>query len=689
MRALGSWLCRVVGPHHPNVGDMRDQYTESTSSPARVVTHLYAVPIAVLGLVWLIAVTDVSRLVEHWQMVLIFVAIAVLLRRWGIVLSIGADSGDEGEIRGSLEEIVSWSAALVLGPTGVWVGAAGTLIDWVSRSRPLSGPARWRNAGELSVELSGITAALLALAVHRQVGGAIPISGATLATLTPPLVATTTRFLVGQLFALPALLLWKDSPRQWRKTPSFGRSLASATALPLLANCFAILAALLYTEFGLGISLFFAGGVALTSLLTNRLSSTAMDSRQRLRKLERLERLGRDIIQTPVDPTTLSQILSKHVPGMFAQSQIEVRLFPDQIIYRHPDGCSPLPEAAWDWLRKRSGAHCLLPDEQVPWREQDREVGRPGARVLITAPILRSEGTIPIGGVVLARGTTAAVGRREVASALPAVQTLASQIGSALQGAELYRVEQELSLAGQIQSSFLPGSLPEIPGWQLEAVLRPAHETAGDFYDVIPLPNGRFGLVVADVAGKGMGAALYMALARTLLRTYALEYHNRPDFAMKVTNRRILLDTDVTMFVTVFYGVLDPTTGTLTYCNAGHSPPYLRRTGREGKTERLTRTGMALGAVRGASWEARSVPMGVGDTLVIHSDGIIDAQNEQGAFFGEERLRRIVTESAGESALALQTAMLQASEDFSGMTGQFDDITLMTLLRANDPTLTV
>jgi len=81
--------------------------------------------------------------------------------------------------------------------------------------------------------------------------------------------------------------------------------------------------------------------------------------------------------------------------------------------------------------------------------------------------------------------------------------------------------------------------------------------------------------------------------------------------------------------------------------------------------------------------------MGVGDTLVIHSDGIIDAQNEQGAFFGEERLRRIVTESAGESALALQTAMLQASEDFSGMTGQFDDITLMTLLRANDPTLTV
>ncbi len=687
MGPLRSWLRRVVGRQNPDLGAIRTQCVESLSSPAHILTDLYALPLAVLGLGWLIAVTDLARLGENWGMVLLFVVIVVLLRRWSIVLFVRADPGQEVEIRGALDGIFSWSAALLLGPTGVWVGGAGALIDWFSHSRPLSGPAGWRGAGGLSVELTGVTASLVALAVHRGMGGTFPLSGATLATLTPAIVATATRFLLVQLLTLPALVCGSDALRQWPRTPSFGRSLACVTGLPLLADSFAILAALLYIEFGLGITLFFAGGVLLTSLLTDGLGSTAMRSRQRLRKLERLEQLGRDIIQTPVDPSTLSEILSKHVPGMFAESQIEVRLFPDQIICRHPDGCSPLPEAAWNWLRTTSGAHCRLPGERIPWKGEDATVEGPDTRVLITAPILKSEGTVPIGGVVLARETTAAVGRGEIASALPAVQTLASQIGSALQGAELYRVEQELSLAGQIQSSFLPGSLPEIPGWQLKAVLRPAHQTAGDFYDVIPLPNGRFGVVVADVAGKGMGAALYMALARTLLRTYALEYHDRPDFAMKVTNRRVLMDTDVTMFVTVFYGVLDPRWGTLAYCNAGHSPPYLRRAGSEGEIERLTRTGMALGAVHGASWDARTVEIGAGDALVIHSDGIIDTQDEEGAFFGEERLHQVVAGCGGESAHTLQKAILRATEDFSGKADQFDDITVMILIRDTDTRL--
>ena len=687
MGPLRSWLRRAVGPHHPDPGAIRTQCVESVSLPAHVLTHLYALPLAVLGLGWLIAVTDLARLGENWGMLLLFVVIVVLLRRWGIVLFVRADSGDEVEIRGALDGIFSWSAALLLGPTGVWVGGAGTLIDWFSRSRPLSGPAGWRDAGELSVELTGITASLVALAVHRGMGGALPLSGTTLAALTPAVVATTTRYFLCRVFTLPALVFWKDGSRQWPRTASFGPSPALVAGLSLLADSFAILTALLFVEFGLGITLFFAGGVLLTSLLASRLGSTAIRSRQRLRKLERLEQLGRDIIQTPVNPTTLSRILSKHVPEMFAKSQIEVRLFPDQIICRHPDGCSPLPEVAWDWLRTTSGAHCLLPGERIPWQEQDAAVDRPYNGVLLTAPILKSEGPDPIGGVALARETNATVGCGEVASALPAVQTLASQIGSALQGAELYRVEQELSLAGQIQSSFLPGSLPEIPGWQLRAVLKPAHQTAGDFYDVIPLPNGRFGLVVADVAGKGMGAALFMALARTLLRTYALEYHDRPDFAMKVTNRRILMDTDVTMFVTVFYGVLDPRSGTLAYCNAGHSPPYLRRAGSEGETESLTRTGMALGAVRGASWEARMVEMDAGDTLVIHSDGIIDTQDEQGLFFGEERLHQLVVGFGGDSARGLENTILQASEDFGGTADQFDDITVMILIRDTDARL--
>jgi sigma-B regulation protein RsbU (phosphoserine phosphatase) len=150
---------------------------------------------------------------------------------------------------------------------------------------------------------------------------------------------------------------------------------------------------------------------------------------------------------------------------------------------------------------------------------------------------------------------------------------------------------------------------------------------------------------------------------------------------MKVTNRRILMDTDVTMFVTVFYGVLDPRTGRLAYCNAGHNPPYLLRAGSGGDTERMTRTGMALGAIPGTSWEERVVQMAPGDTLVLYSDGVTDAQDETGAFFGEERLQRVIRENAGLPAGQFLRALLEAIARFGGEATQFDDMTLMVVIR--------
>ncbi|MCK4897910.1 MAG: SpoIIE family protein phosphatase, partial [Anaerolineales bacterium] len=148
---------------------------------------------------------------------------------------------------------------------------------------------------------------------------------------------------------------------------------------------------------------------------------------------------------------------------------------------------------------------------------------------------------------------------------------------------------QELLLAGRMQASLLPESVPLVNGWQLAAYWRPARETSGDFYDFIEFPDGRIGLVLADVTDKGMGAALYMALSRTLLRTYATEYLMRPDMVLRMVNQRILADTHGGLFITLFYGVLDPANGMLVYCNAGHHPPFMVRAEPETSTDLLTR----------------------------------------------------------------------------------------------------
>lgn len=682
--AAESRLLPVARFFWPELSEDSTDDVEISSRLADVLGFLYSAPIALIGLGWLIAFTDASLLFHRWQVLFLFLILAVLLRQLMFAVFIEIRSGDYADFRGSLVTIVSWSAALSFGPTALWISVAGVLSHYVLfglRIGRQSVSTRWNRARNLSLELTEITSGLVALTVYRRTGGAFPLSTASLGALVPAVLATGTRFVLSQLFLSPLLLYWRSLLQRRSESRHFIRYVGVVGGLPLLIDSFAILAAVLYTEAGLGVYLFFAIGVVLVSLLTNRLSRAAIRSRQRARELERLEQLGRDILQTPVDPLSLSNILSEHVPGMFPNFQIEIRLFPDQIIYHHPNGSSMLPAAAWDWLHSTSEAHCLLPHEQLPWGESASVRERLDERALITAPILEPDGADPIGGVALVQQTRAAWGLDEIASSLPAIQTLASQIGSALHGAKLYRVEQELSLAGQIQASFLPERLPEIPGWQVSATLQPARQTAGDFYDVIPLPNGRLGVVVADVADKGMGAALYMALARTLLRTYALEYHARPDFVMKVTNRRILMDTDVTMFVTVFYGVLDPRTGRLDYCNAGHNPPYLLHAGRGIDTERMTRTGMALGAMPGTSWEQRTVQMARGDNLVLYSDGIIDTQDETGAFFGEERLRRVITANGGHPADQVLGALLQVTQKFSGEATQFDDMTVMVVVR--------
>jgi serine phosphatase RsbU (regulator of sigma subunit) len=240
------------------------------------------------------------------------------------------------------------------------------------------------------------------------------------------------------------------------------------------------------------------------------------------------------------------------------------------------------------------------------------------------------------------------------------------------------KVVSELAVAGRIQEGLLPKETPYIPGWQLAAALEPARETSGDFYDFIPLPDGHVGIVVADVSDKGAGAALYMALSRTMLRTYAGQYPAQPELVLRAANERILQETHTDMFVTTFYGILEPEAGRLIYCNAGHHPPYLLHA--DG-LEALGRGALPLGILEDTSWEQDTALLAPGDTLVLYTDGVTDARAPDGTLFGHERLLEMIRACRGCEAHDMQEAILDTIHRFVDTAPRFDDLTLLIVAR--------
>jgi serine phosphatase RsbU (regulator of sigma subunit)/tetratricopeptide (TPR) repeat protein len=243
------------------------------------------------------------------------------------------------------------------------------------------------------------------------------------------------------------------------------------------------------------------------------------------------------------------------------------------------------------------------------------------------------------------------------------------------------KAAQELALAGRIQEGLLPRESPYLPGWQLAAMLEPARETSGDFYDFIRLENGQLGIVIADVSDKGAGAALYMTLTRTLLRTYAAAHPDDPAAALDAVNQRVLAETDTGMFATVFYGILNPETGNLEYANAGHDPPLFLRADTAQAVQALTGDGMALGIVEDARWQQQTVRIEPGDALLLYTDGAVDALNPEGEAFGRERLLATAEGHRGATARDMQEAILTSIHDFVEEAPRFDDLTLMVVAR--------
>jgi serine phosphatase RsbU (regulator of sigma subunit) len=243
---------------------------------------------------------------------------------------------------------------------------------------------------------------------------------------------------------------------------------------------------------------------------------------------------------------------------------------------------------------------------------------------------------------------------------------------------ERQRIEQELRVARLIQQTLLPNTLPELEGHHIAVYYQPAREVGGDFYDFLDLPDGRLGLIVGDVSGKGVPAAIVMAITRTMLHAAYRMGSPAPGEILEQVNNILYRDIPPNMFVTCLAALLDSRSGRLHYANAGHDLPYLRHA--SGVCEELRATGMPLGLMPNMSYEQKEVTLKPGESVLLYSDGLVEAHDPQREMFGFPRMQDFV--GAHPSGATLIESLLAELKRFTGEAWeQEDDITLLTLQR--------
>jgi len=267
------------------------------------------------------------------------------------------------------------------------------------------------------------------------------------------------------------------------------------------------------------------------------------------------------------------------------------------------------------------------------------------------------------------------------------LNNLASQAAPALRVAQLVRqqhvearererLEQELRVARIIQETLLPKEVPVVTGWRMAAYWQPARAVGGDFYDFIDLPDGRLGLVIGDVTDKGVPAALVMATTRSVLRA-AAERFQSPGQVLERSNNLLCVDIPRNMFVTCLYAILDPASGRIHYANAGHNLPFWRR---QSGVEELRATGMPLGLMPDLNYEENETHLALGESILLYSDGLVEAHNLQREMFSFNRLRELVGIHPGGTRL-IEFLLAELAEFTGEEWEQEDDVTFVTLER--------
>jgi predicted ester cyclase len=252
---------------------------------------------------------------------------------------------------------------------------------------------------------------------------------------------------------------------------------------------------------------------------------------------------------------------------------------------------------------------------------------------------------------------------------------------------ERERIEQELRVARRIQQALLPETIPQLDGWEIAQYYQPAREVGGDFYDFLLLADGSVGVVIGDVSGKGIPAAVLMASTQSVLRAVSQRgdpTSPTPGQVLAEANKVLCTYLPANMFVTCFYAILDPESGRLSYANAGHTLPYCRRHDGDREAYELMAQGMPLGLMPGMSYEEKETALLPGDSALFCTDGLVEAHDPKGEMFGSPRLQGLLSARRPESGRGLSaTLLLEELRRFTGEEWeQEDDITLLTLERS-------
>jgi len=309
-----------------------------------------------------------------------------------------------------------------------------------------------------------------------------------------------------------------------------------------------------------------------------------------------------------------------------------------------------------------------------------REALEEGIRSMLSIPLLRN-GTV-IGALSVYTRTPHNFDEEEIR----ALKILANQAAAAIGIARLHRdlmhlehIEQELQIAADIQSRFMPSTVPEIEGIELAGWNRACREVGGDFYDYIELPEDNLGIALGDVSGKGMPAALLMTAVRTSLRVQAENIYSMSE-VMKRVNNALLKDTNLEEFTTLFYAVLNTTSWRMTYINAGHNPPLLFR---DGEIIRLRTGGIPVGLFRNADYNQETLDILPGDLLIIYSDGFSEAPNRHWEEFGEDRIIDLIRSNRELPPADIIRELDEAVSDFISPQVDYSDDRTVVILKAH------